>query len=100
MEKRGRRLQPGAHPGNRAVVVRALDVDHLGKAAFPFGQVVGHVGHKVGKAAVAFLHDPVFVVAVVGGAQPQCAVFLEGFVGRHECAHGSIHPAAGVEAAF
>src|SRR5690606_10096321 len=60
------RLQPGAYTGDGAVVVGALDVDGVMVAAFPFGDVVGHVGHKVGVAAFALAHDAVFVVA---GAQ-------------------------------
>ena len=46
------RLQAGAHAGNGAVVVRALDVDDLGEATLPLGDVVGHIGHKVGVGAV------------------------------------------------
>ena len=93
-------MQASAHPGNGAVVVRALDVDHFAKAALPLGQVVSHIGHKVGVAAVAFFHDAVFVVAVVGGAQPQGAVFLKSFARCHQGAYGGVHAAAGVQAAF
>jgi hypothetical protein len=71
-------LQACSHACNGAVVVGALNVDHFGKAAFPFGYVVRHIGHKVGVGAVAFSHDAVFVIAVVGGLEPQCAVLFVG----------------------
>ena len=45
-------LQTGAHPRNGAVVVAALQVDGLGVAALELVQVVGHVGQKIGVAAV------------------------------------------------
>ena len=96
----GRGLQPGAHSCNRAVVVGALDVDDLGKATLPFGQVVGHVRHKVGVAAVALFHDTVFVVAIVGGPQPQRTVFFKGFACTDERVHRRLDPAAAVQAAF
>src|SRR5204863_527248 len=72
------RLQAGAHPHRGAVVVGALDVDHLAKAALPLGQVVGDVGYEIGEAAIGFARDAVLVVAVVGGAQPERAVLLIG----------------------
>ena len=74
-------LQAGAHAGDGAVVVHALNVDGLGITALPLGQVVGHVRHKVGVAAVALFHDAVFVVAVVGRFEPQRAVLLIGLAG-------------------
>ena len=92
------RLQACTHAGNRAVVVGALDVHHAGEAAFPFGDVVGHIGHKVGVSAVALAHDTVFVVAVVGGLEPQGAVLLVGLACVLELLHGGIHLAAGVKA--
>ena len=45
-------LQTGAHPGDGAVVVCALDVDDFGETALPFGQVVRHIRHEIGIAAV------------------------------------------------
>jgi hypothetical protein len=42
------RLQAGAHAGDGAVVVGALDVDDLGEAALELLDVVGHIGHEVG----------------------------------------------------
>ena len=93
-------LQAGAHPGDGAVVVGALDIDGFFEAALPFADVVGHVGHKVGVTAVSLAHDPVFVVAVVGRPEPQRAILFIGFASGLQPAHGVIDPAAAVEAAF
>ena len=93
-----RRLQARTHPGNGAVVVGALDVDHAGETALPLGDVIGHIGHKVGVAAVAFAHHPVFVVAVIGAAQPQGAVLLIGLARGLQALHRLIDPATGVQA--
>ena len=82
------------------MVVGALDVDDGAVAAFPFGDVVGHVRHKVGVAAVAFAHDAVFVVAKVGGFEPQCAVLLVGVAVGDEFLYGLLNAAAAVEAAL
>ena len=99
----GRRVLPGglhagAHAGDGAVVVAALDVDGAGEAALQLGQVVGHVGHEVGVATVGLAHHAVLVVAVLGGAQPQRAAFFEGLAGAHKAAHGVVDAAAGVQA--
>ena len=75
------RLQASAHAGDGAVVVGALNVDHLGETALPLGDVIGHVGHKVGVGAVAFAHYAVFVVTIIGGLEPQCTVLLVGLAG-------------------
>ena len=91
-------LQASAHACNGAVVVGALNVDHFGKAAFPFGNVVGHIGHKVGVGAVAFAHDAVFVIAVVGGLEPQRAILLVGLACFLKLLHSSVNAATGVEA--
>ena len=91
-------LQAGAHPGDRAVVVGALDVDRLGEAALELGQVIGDVGHEVGVAAVGLAHHAVLVVAVVGGAQPERAALLVGLARGDEPRHGRVDPAAGVQA--
>ncbi len=72
------RLQPGAHAGDGAVVVRALDVDGLDEAALELVHVVGDVGHEVGVRAIGLAHHAVLVVAVFGGAQPQGAALFEG----------------------
>ena len=60
------RLQAGAHAGNRAVMIHALNIDSPAVTTLPFGEVVGHIRHKIGVAAVAFSHHAVFVVIVVG----------------------------------
>src|SRR5690606_21224783 len=72
------RLQAGPHARHGTVVVAALDVHGAVKAAFPFGLVVGDVGHEVRVTAFAFAHDAVFVVAGAefGCAQPERAVLL------------------------
>ncbi|MNJ79319.1 hypothetical protein D3C77_772970 [compost metagenome] len=52
------------------MVVGALDVDGVVEAAFPFGNVISHVGYEIRIAAFRFAHDAVFVVASAqfGGA--------------------------------
>jgi hypothetical protein len=80
------------------VVVGALDVDDLGEAALPLGDVVGHVGHEVGVGAVALAHDAVLVVAVVGGLEPQRAVLLVGLAVGDQLVHRGLDAAAGVQA--
>ena len=67
------RLQTGAYARDRAVVIGALDVDDFVKATAPFVDVIRHVRYKIGVAASALRHHAVFVIAKVGGAQPQCA---------------------------
>ena len=94
------RLQPGAHAGHGAVVVRALHVDDLRVAALELGHVVGHIGHEVGERAVLLAHDAVLVVAVLGGAQPQRAAFFKRLAGGHQALDGIFHAAAAVQAAF
>ena len=81
-------------------MVGALDVDHLGKAALPLGDVVGHVRHKVGVRAVRLFHHTVFVVAVIGGLEPQSAVLFVGLARRLQTAYRIGHFAARVQAAF
>ena len=95
-----RRLQPGAHPGDGAMVVGALDIDHLLETALPFGDVVRHIRHKVGVAAVALAHHPVLVVAISGGLEPQRAVLFVGLAGLLQFLHCRINPATQVQAAF
>ena len=91
------RLQPGANPRHRAVVIRTLDVDGLGETPLPLAQVIGHVRHEIGVAAFGLAHHAVLVVTVVGGAQPQRAVLLEGVAAGHQSRHGLFHLAVGVE---
>ncbi len=92
------RLQAGAHAGDGAVVVRALDVHHLREAALPFGDVVGHIGHEVRVRAVLLAHHAVLVVPVVGGLEPQRAVLLVGVALLDQAVHGGLDAARGVEA--
>ena len=70
------------------------------KAALPLLDVVGHVRHEVGVAAVGLAHDAVLVVTVIGAAQPQRAAVLEGLAGRDELLHRGLDAAAAVEAGF
>ena len=88
---RADRLQPGAHARDGAVVVRALHVDCLGETTLPFAQVIRHVGHKIGVAAVRLFHHAVFVVAVAGGLEPQRATVFKSFAGCGERAHSGLH---------
>ena len=60
--------------------------------------MVGHIGHKVGERAIFLSHDAVFVVPIVGGLEPQRAVQLVGLAIGHQFGHGSVDPAAGVQA--
>ena len=90
-------LQTCADTGDGAVVVGALDVNDLGKAALPFGQVVGNIGHKIGVAAVRFTHHAVFVVAKIGGAQPQRTVLFVGVTRGVQRGHGLIDTPIGVQ---
>ena len=79
----------GAQLGDRALV-----------AALPFAEVIGHVRHEIGVAAVGFAHDAIFVVAVVGAAQPQRAAFFVGVAMADQFAHGLFDFAVGVERGF
>ena len=82
------------------MVVGALDVHDFVKTAFPLGDVVGHVGHKVGVAAIRLAHHTVLVVAVVGGLEPERAVLLVGLAGLLQALHRRLHLAAGVKTRF
>ena len=81
-------------------MVRALHIDHLGKAAAPLGNVVGDVRHEVGEAAVGLAHDAVLVVAVVRAPQPKRAAVLVGLAGRHQGSHGFLDLAFGIQRGF
>mmetsp|Transcript_20389 Transcript_20389/g.78156 ORF Transcript_20389/g.78156 Transcript_20389/m.78156 type:complete len:636 (-) Transcript_20389:435-2342(-) len=94
------RLQAGAHPGDGAVVVGALDVDALRVAALELVDVIGHVGHEVGVATFLLAHHAVLVVAVVGGAQPQGAALLVGLATGHQALDRLLQLPAGVDAAL
>ncbi len=70
------RLKPRFHTRNGAMVIRALDVDHVVKATLPLAQMVGHIGHKIRVAAFAFSHHAVFVVSKCSACEPQRPIFL------------------------
>ena len=91
------RLQTGAHTRDRAVMVRALLVDHAHKTAPPLVQMIGHVRHEIGVSAVALAHHPVLVVAEIGGAQPQRIVLLVGMAAGDQLVDRLLHLAVGVQ---
>ena len=64
------------HPRHVAVVVSAEHDDRPVEPALTLVEVVGQVARDVGRLPVGLDDDPVLVVAVVGGAQPACAVAL------------------------
>ena len=76
------RLQPRANARDRAVMVGALNVDRLRKSALEFRDVIGDVRNEIRVAAIGLAHHPIFVVAVVGRAQPQRAVLFIHGAGR------------------
>ena len=82
------------------MVVGALDVDDLRKAALPFGNVVRHIRNKVSKGPVAFFHDTVFVVAVFGRLEPQRTVLFVGFSCVLEFFYRGFYAPTGVQAAL
>ncbi|CAM2147879.1 hypothetical protein PT2222_10321 [Paraburkholderia tropica] len=94
------RLQARAHARDGAVVVRALDVDDLGEAAFPLGDVVCDVRQEVRVGAVGLAHHAVLVVAVVGRLEPQRAVLLVGLARGDQRLDGLLDAAFGVERRF
>src|SRR5690606_23947973 len=96
------RLQAGPHARHGTVVVAALDVHGAVKAAFPFGLVVGDVGHEVRVTAFAFAQDAVFVVAGAefGCAQPERAVLLVRVAAVDQCLDGLFDAARGIQRAF
>ncbi len=79
-----RHLEPGfvqaegldrpLHARDVAVVVGAPDVDHAREAALVLVEVVGDVRGEIGVEAVLPLHDPVLLVAELGGTEPLGAV--------------------------
>ena len=79
------------------MVIRALDVDGLRETPLPLAQVIGHVRHEIGVAAFGLAHHAILVVTVVGGAQPQRAILLEGVATGHQTRHSLFHLAVGVE---
>ena len=71
-------LKSRPDPGDGAVVVSALLIDDALKATLPLVVMVGNVRHKIGVAAFAFAHDPIFVITKVGCPQPQRVLIFEG----------------------
>lgn len=58
------------------MMVRAPDIDHLFVTALEFIQVISDVGCEIGKLAIFPLHHPVFLVAEIGGTEPDRAILL------------------------
>ena len=94
------RHQSGAHPRDGAVMVRALDVDGALEAAFPFGDVIGHIRHEVSPATLGLAHHAVLVIAIVGAAQPQRAFGFIGLAGGGQRLHRGLDPAIAVQRGF
>jgi hypothetical protein len=90
-------LQARSHPGDRAVVIRPLLVDDALKAALPFVEVVGNIRDKVGVASLALSHNPIFVIAKIGRAQPECVIQLIGVTVGYECINGMFDGIRGVK---
>ena len=78
-------------------MIAALNVDCLSKTTLPFDDVIRHVWHKIRKGAVGFFHHAVFIVTVIGGAQPQCAFVLISLAGFDQCVDCSQHFAIGIQ---
>src|SRR5690554_670031 len=93
-------LQAGAHAGHGGVVVCTLFVDHGGKATLPLVQMIGHIRQEVGVAAILFTHNPVFVVAKLGGFQPHGAVLLVGVAVGLQALNGGFYLAIFVQGRF
>ena len=93
-------LQASAYTGDGAVVIAALNIDRLLIAAFPFGHVVSHIRYEVSVSTVRLTHHAVFIIFVLGGAQPQRAVLLIGFTGSDQCIHGTFDFTVGVQRGF
>src|SRR5690554_3877960 len=93
-------LQAGAHAGHGGVVVCTLFVDHGGKATLPLVQMIGHIRQEVGVAAILFTHNPVFVVAELGGFQPHGADLLVGVAVGLQALNGGFYLAIFVQGRF
>ena len=78
-------------------MIRALLVDDARKTAPPLVQMIGHVRHEIGVAAVALAHHPVFVVAEIGGAQPQRIILLVGVAAGDQLVDRLLDFAIGVQ---
>ena len=91
------RLQPGAHARHGAVVVRPLHIDGAREAAPPLVHMIGDIGHKVRVGPVALAHDAIFVVAIVGRAQPERIPFLKSGTGLLQCTDRALHLTVAVE---
>ena len=90
----------GAHrhqPGDVPVVVGAEHDEAAVEAALALVEVVGQVAREVGRLAVGPDDDPVLVVAVLLGAQPERAVLLVGVAELGEPVDRLLHGAALVQ---
>ena len=79
------------------MVIRALLVDDALKTALPLVEVVGNIRDKVGVAALALSHNPIFVIAKISRAQPQCVIQLIGMTVGYECIYGMFNRIRGVK---
>ena len=82
------------------MVIGALNIDDRVKAALPLAYVIRDVRHKVGVAARCFAHHAVFIIAIVGGFQPERVVEFVGVTRRLQRGHGFIDATVCVERTF
>ena len=71
--------------------------DRAREATFPLGDVIGDVRYEISVGAVGFAHDAILVIAVIGGFEPQCAIFLVGVPHLDEVLDSFLHEAVGVQ---
>ncbi len=65
------RRERGLYARHIAVVIGAPDIDHAVEAALQLVHVVGDVVREIGLLAVVAHQHPVFLVAIVGGTEPE-----------------------------
>ena len=90
-------LKAGTHPGDRPMMIAALNINRAPKATRPFGLVISDIWHKVGKGAIGLSHHAVLVIAPSRRAQPQRPIRVVGMTGPHQRVHHTRHPSLGVE---
>ena len=79
------------------MVIGTLLINYASKTTLPFVQVVGHIRYEVGVTTVCFTHYTVFVVAKVGGAQPESTAVFIGVTIFNQCLNGFFDFALGIE---
>src|SRR6185437_12693632 len=94
------RLQSCADTRERAVMIRALNVDGSLESASPLIEMIGHIRNEIRVAAVRLADHPILVVAEVGRTEPQGAIALVRLTARNQPLDGSIEAAVRVELRF